>query len=103
MGFLPTAMVATTLLVVVSITETVPSSRLVTYARLVAEFTAMLQGLLPTAMVVTTVFGVAVPRLDVGVQVRASDLARVVLAGAKSRAMRGIRITPTMPGVSGMR
>ena len=51
----PTGMAEpTTALVAVSITETVPLPRLVTYARPVAGLIATADGWLPTAMVLTT-------------------------------------------------
>src|SRR5215475_3183479 len=47
-GAEPTGIIATTKLEAVSITDTVPSNSLVTYARVPAELMAMLFGTLPT-------------------------------------------------------
>ena len=52
LGLAPTVMVATTALVAVSITETVPDPLLVTYARVPSGLTATALGAAPTVMVV---------------------------------------------------
>src|SRR6478672_8906561 len=52
LGLAPTVMVATTALVAVSITETVPDPPLVTYARVPSGLTATALGAAPTVMVV---------------------------------------------------
>ncbi len=55
-GVVPTAMVVRTVLVLVSITETLLEPLFTTYTRFVSGSTSILNGFVPTAMVVRTVF-----------------------------------------------